>query len=145
MRDNSLLISLIRDRGHGRVDVDAAGNAVASYRLADELDIANFRAGLKAVARVHEAAGAERIVALSRRPLTWSRGEDFDAFLGAASRVLAGAARARRLLRPPDGQLPDGQRPGDARSPTRGASSTTPLGSGSATRAPSRPPRAPTR
>ena len=76
-----MLISLVRDRGHGRVDVDAAGNAVASYRLADELDIANFRAGLKAVARVHEAAGAQRIVALSRSPLTWSRGEDFNAFL----------------------------------------------------------------
>ena len=83
LRDSSLLISLVRDRGHGRVDVDAAGNAVASYRLADELDIANFRAGLKAVARVHEAAGAERIVALNRRPLTWSRDEDFNAFLGA--------------------------------------------------------------
>ena len=61
-RTTSGLIMLIRDRGHGRVDVDAAGNAVPSYRLADELDIANFRAGLEAVARVHEAAGAERIV-----------------------------------------------------------------------------------
>ena len=81
LRNNSLLILLIRDRGHGRVDVDAAGNAVASYRLADELDIANFRAGLEAVARVHEAAGAQRIVALSRKPLVWSRGEDFGAFL----------------------------------------------------------------
>ncbi len=81
LRNNSLLISLVRDRGHGRVDVDAAGNAVPSYPLTDELDIANFRAGLKAVARVHEAAGAQRIVALSRRPLTWSRGGDFDAFL----------------------------------------------------------------
>ena len=145
LRNTSLLISLIRDRGHGRVDVDAAGNAVPSYRLADELDVANFRAGLEAVARVHEAAGAQRIVALSRRPLAWSRGEDFDAFLSAASRVLAGAARARRLLRPSDGELPDGQAIRRARSPTRGASSTTPPGSGSATRAPSRPPRAPTR
>jgi choline dehydrogenase-like flavoprotein len=81
LRDTSLLISLIRDHGHGRVDVDAAGNAVTSYRLADELDVANFRTGLKAVARVQEAAGAERIVALSRKPLAWSRGEDFDGFL----------------------------------------------------------------
>jgi acyl-CoA reductase-like NAD-dependent aldehyde dehydrogenase/choline dehydrogenase-like flavoprotein len=80
-RETSGLIWLIRDRGHGRVDVDAAGNAVPSYRVADELDVANFRGGLQAVARVHEAAGAQRIVALSREPLTWSRGEDFDAFL----------------------------------------------------------------
>jgi acyl-CoA reductase-like NAD-dependent aldehyde dehydrogenase/choline dehydrogenase-like flavoprotein len=81
LRQSSLLIFLIRDRGHGRVDVDATGNAVASYRLTDELDVANFRAGLKAVARVHEAAGAKRILALSRRPLTWSRGESFEDFL----------------------------------------------------------------
>ncbi|MDX6637389.1 MAG: hypothetical protein QOJ01_900 [Solirubrobacterales bacterium] len=87
-RDTSGLIMLIRDRGHGRVDVDAAGNAVPTYPLTDELDVANFRAGLAAVAKVHEAAGAERIVTLSRAPLEWSRGEDFDGFLtaiGAAS------------------------------------------------------------
>jgi acyl-CoA reductase-like NAD-dependent aldehyde dehydrogenase/choline dehydrogenase-like flavoprotein len=80
-KTTSGLILLIRDRGHGRVDVDQAGNAVPSYRLADDLDIANFRAGLEAVARVHEAAGAERISALSRKRLAWTRGEDFDAFL----------------------------------------------------------------
>ena len=81
-KTTSGLILLIRDRGHGRVDVEQAGNAVPSYRLADDLDVANFRAGLEAVARVHEAAGAERITALSRKRLAWTRGEDFDAFLG---------------------------------------------------------------
>jgi acyl-CoA reductase-like NAD-dependent aldehyde dehydrogenase/choline dehydrogenase-like flavoprotein len=80
-RDTSGLIWLIRDRGHGRVDVDPGGNAVPTYRLTDELDLANFRAGLEAVARVHEAAGAQRIVALSRKELVWSRGEDFGGFL----------------------------------------------------------------
>jgi choline dehydrogenase-like flavoprotein len=80
-RNTSGLILLIRDRGHGWVDVDAAGNAVPSYRLVDDLDVANFRAGLEAVARVHEAAGAERITSLCRKRLAWTRGEDFDAFL----------------------------------------------------------------
>jgi acyl-CoA reductase-like NAD-dependent aldehyde dehydrogenase/choline dehydrogenase-like flavoprotein len=80
-RTTSALIMLIRDRGHGRVTVDAAGNAVPAYLLTDELDARNFRAGLEAVARVHEAAGAERIVALSRRALEWRRGEAFDDFL----------------------------------------------------------------
>ncbi len=79
-RNTSGLIFLIRDRGHGRVDVDAAGNAIPAYPLTDELDIQNFHAGLEAVARVHEAAGAERIVALQRKGLEWRRGEDFDAF-----------------------------------------------------------------
>ena len=45
LRDTSGLINLTRDRGHGRVDVDAAGNAVPTYRLTDDLDIANFRRG----------------------------------------------------------------------------------------------------
>ncbi len=81
-RVTSGLIMLIRDRGHGRVTIDVAGNAVPSYLLTDELDIKNFRAGLQSVARLHEAAGAERIVGLSHRPLEWHRGEDFDQFLG---------------------------------------------------------------
>ncbi len=80
-RTTAGLIMLIRDRGHGRVGIDAAGNAVPGYVLSDELDIRNFHAGLQAVARVHEAAGAERIVALARKGLEWRRGEDFDAFL----------------------------------------------------------------
>jgi acyl-CoA reductase-like NAD-dependent aldehyde dehydrogenase/choline dehydrogenase-like flavoprotein len=77
------LIFLIRDRGHGRVDVDAAGNAVPAYPLVDELDVSNFHAGLEAVAKVHEAAGADRIVALNRRQLEWRRGGDFARFLDA--------------------------------------------------------------
>jgi acyl-CoA reductase-like NAD-dependent aldehyde dehydrogenase/choline dehydrogenase-like flavoprotein len=75
------LIMLIRDRGHGRVAVDGDGNAVPEYLMRDELDVSTFRAGLEAVARLHEAAGAERIVALSRRPLEWRRGEDLATFL----------------------------------------------------------------
>ena len=82
-RKTSGLIFLIRDRGHGRVDVDAAGNAVPMYPLTDELDIGNFHAGLEAVAKVHEAAGADRIVALNRKPLAWERGEDLAGFLTA--------------------------------------------------------------
>ena len=81
LRNKSGLIWLIRDRGHGRIDVDAAGNPVPAYPLADQLDVANFRTGMEAVSRLHEAAGARRIVALSRKDLLWERGADFDAFL----------------------------------------------------------------
>ena len=49
--------------------------------MADELDVANFRAGLEAVARIHHAAGATRIGALARSRPLWVRGEDFEAFL----------------------------------------------------------------
>ncbi len=79
-RTTAALIMLIRDRGHGRVALDAAGGAAPAYLLRDELDLDNFHAGLVAVARIHEAAGAERIVALSRKPLEWRRGDDFEAF-----------------------------------------------------------------
>jgi choline dehydrogenase-like flavoprotein len=80
-RNTSGLIWLIRDRGHGQVDVDANGDPVPAYRLEDELDVSNFRAGMEAVARIHEAAGAQRIGAPGRRRLTWERGEDFGGFL----------------------------------------------------------------
>lgn len=80
LRRASTLIFLIRDRGAGRVTIDAAGEAVHSYRVEDELDQRNFRRGLAALARLHEAAGAQEIHALSRAPLAWRRGGDLDAF-----------------------------------------------------------------
>jgi len=82
LRYASTLIFLIRDRGEGRVTVDAAGEAVHSYRVEDELDRRNFRRGLAALVRIHEAAGARQIHALSRTPMAWRRGEDLDAFIG---------------------------------------------------------------
>jgi len=78
---SSTLIFLIRDRGAGRVTVDSAGEAVHSYRVEDELDQRSFRRGLDALARLHEAAGAREIHALSRAPLVWRRGDDLGGFV----------------------------------------------------------------
>jgi acyl-CoA reductase-like NAD-dependent aldehyde dehydrogenase/choline dehydrogenase-like flavoprotein len=75
-------INLTRDRGHGRVGIDASGYAVPQYPLADELDIRSFRRGLVEMIRLHEAAGAERIVALARKPTYWDRGDDLESFVG---------------------------------------------------------------
>ena len=80
-------INLTRDRGHGRVGIDEAGNAVAQYPLADELDVRNFRRGLVEMVRLHEAAGARRIVALARKPTYWERGQDLDAFADEVGRL----------------------------------------------------------
>jgi acyl-CoA reductase-like NAD-dependent aldehyde dehydrogenase/choline dehydrogenase-like flavoprotein len=80
-------INLTRDRGHGRVGIDEAGNAVAEYPLADELDIRNFRRGLAEMVRLHEAAGARRIIALARKPTYWERGQDVDAFVDEVERL----------------------------------------------------------
>jgi choline dehydrogenase-like flavoprotein len=75
------LIILIRDRGHGRVELDAHDNAAHFYPFEDPLDQRHFRQGLVEISRMHEAAGARRIVTLHRREHRWDRGDDFDAFL----------------------------------------------------------------
>jgi choline dehydrogenase-like flavoprotein len=77
----SPLIILIRDRGHGRVTIDADGNAVHAYPFTDDLDQRHFRRGLVELVRMHDAAGARRIITLHRRLTKWDRGEDLDAFM----------------------------------------------------------------
>jgi choline dehydrogenase-like flavoprotein len=76
-------VFLIRDRGAGRVTIDAAGNAVHHYPFDDALDQRVFRKGLVETARLHEAAGAQEIFTLHRTLQRWRRGEDLDAYLRA--------------------------------------------------------------
>jgi choline dehydrogenase-like flavoprotein len=78
-------INLTRDRGHGRVTVDAAGNPVVGYLMSDELDIRNFRRGLAELIRLHEAAGAERVVSIGRSAPIWERGDDLEGFIDAVT------------------------------------------------------------
>jgi len=78
-------INLTRDRGHGRVGVDGAGNAVPQYPLSDELDVRHMRRGLAEMIRLHEAAEAKRIVALARKAMYWDRGQDLEAFIDMVS------------------------------------------------------------
>ncbi|HET8975341.1 MAG TPA: GMC family oxidoreductase, partial [Solirubrobacterales bacterium] len=80
-------ISLTRDRGHGRVEVDAAGEAVPMYSVEDELDLENLRHGIEVQVRIHEAAGAHQIAPLAAGAPTWRRGDDLEAFIAAAQRI----------------------------------------------------------
>jgi choline dehydrogenase-like flavoprotein len=80
-------ICLLRDRGHGRVMVDANGEAVPFYSVEDELDLANLRLSIEKIARLHEAAGASEIVSLAARVPRWRRGDDLDRFIERAQRV----------------------------------------------------------
>ena len=91
-------IALLRDHGHGRVTIDADGNAVPSYALVDELDVRNTHRGLDAMARVHEAAGAEEIAGLCAGLPRWQRGDDLDAFVGDLAVHPAGGGRAPAVL-----------------------------------------------
>jgi choline dehydrogenase-like flavoprotein len=76
------LVFLIRDRGHGRVTIDAAGNPVHSYDISDAIDVKNFRRGLAECARLAGASGAQEIYTLHRKLVRWSRatGEDVEVF-----------------------------------------------------------------
>ncbi|HEX8075283.1 MAG TPA: GMC family oxidoreductase, partial [Thermoleophilaceae bacterium] len=81
------LISLIRDRGHGQVTVDANGESVPWYSVEDERDVANLRKGVEAQARLHHAAGAKAIYSLAGGLPSWRYGDDFDAFVERCWRV----------------------------------------------------------
>jgi choline dehydrogenase-like flavoprotein len=81
------LIALTRDRGHGRVGVDANGDAVPTYDVTDELDAANLRLGMEKIARMHDAAGARQIVSLAAGLPVWHAGQDLDAFVARIQRI----------------------------------------------------------
>jgi choline dehydrogenase-like flavoprotein len=80
-------IGLLRDRGAGQVTIDADGNAVHHYSLSDELDVRNTHRAIGAQARLHEAAGAEKIYALAAGMPHWRRGEDLEGFISHAQRI----------------------------------------------------------
>jgi acyl-CoA reductase-like NAD-dependent aldehyde dehydrogenase/choline dehydrogenase-like flavoprotein len=76
-------VGVTREHGHGRVEVDAAGNPVVHYPITDERDQRTLRQAVEELTRVHEAAGAREIVGSGMRAPDWTRGEDFEAFVAA--------------------------------------------------------------
>ena len=70
---------VLRDHGSGQVSIDDAGEAVHTYALTDERDVAAYRKGLRVMAKLHEAAGAEELW-FGATPRVWKRGEDLDAW-----------------------------------------------------------------
>ncbi len=75
-------VLLIRDHGHGRVSIDAAGNPVHEYPFDDARDLRIFRHGLEELVRLHEAAGANSVATFHRTLTPWRRdsGEPIDDF-----------------------------------------------------------------
>ncbi len=80
-------IGLLRDRGAGRVTIDADGNAVHHYSLTDELDVRNSHRAIDAQARLHQAAGALEIYSLASGLPSWRRGDDIEPFISRAQRA----------------------------------------------------------
>ncbi len=86
-RHGATFIGLLRDHGHGRVTIDHAGAAVPWYSLTDPIDVRNTHRAVEAQARLHEAAGAQQVVALAAGLPTWRWGDDLGAFVARAQRV----------------------------------------------------------
>ncbi len=85
------LIAIARDRGHGRVTVDGAGEPVISYPFDDQLDRRHLERGVAEMARIHEAAGAQEILGLTPQVPPWCRGDDLDAWIERLTAVPLGA------------------------------------------------------
>jgi choline dehydrogenase-like flavoprotein/heme-degrading monooxygenase HmoA len=78
----STFIWFLRDRGYGRISLDAAGNSVATYALTDETDQKNFRHATAEAVRIHEAAGAQEVyVSLAHGQIHWKRGQSLEGFI----------------------------------------------------------------
>jgi choline dehydrogenase-like flavoprotein len=86
-RFTGTFISLTRDRGAGRVSVDANGESVPTYAVTDPLDLENLRKGTEVQIRLHEAAGAHQIGPLAEGAPTWRRGDDLEAFIAGVQRI----------------------------------------------------------
>jgi choline dehydrogenase-like flavoprotein len=85
----------VRDRGHGTVGIDPDGAAMPAYAVQDELDVRNLHLAIEKLAELHEAAGAQEIVALAEGMPRWRRGEDLHGFVSAAQAVPLGAGGHR--------------------------------------------------
>ncbi len=81
---------IVREHAGGQVTIDEAGEAVHTYALTDARDVAAFRTGLRVMARLHEAAGAEEMW-YGTTPRVWRRGDDVEAWVDEVDQVPIGA------------------------------------------------------
>jgi choline dehydrogenase-like flavoprotein len=86
-RDYGSFIGLIRDRGHGRVTIDPAGETTAWYEINDELDVRNSQRAIEAQIRLHHAAGARGVRLLGHGLPAWQSGADLEKFIDQARRI----------------------------------------------------------
>ena len=87
MNRYATFIAIVRDRGHGRVEIDENGESVPYYPADDQLDVRHLQRGLRECTLLHEAAGAERIVSTPNQKITWwHRGDDVEQYI----RTIAG-------------------------------------------------------
>jgi choline dehydrogenase-like flavoprotein len=82
LRHVAPFISVARDHGEGQVVIDEHGRAVTRWSFDDEVDARMFKRAMVELAKLQRAAGAREIISFfQQQPLSWSEGEDFEAFL----------------------------------------------------------------
>jgi len=74
-------ISVARDHGEGEVVIDNYGRAVTRWSFADDTDARLFRRAMVELSKLHRAAGAKEMMTFHQKRISWSEGEDFDAYL----------------------------------------------------------------
>jgi choline dehydrogenase-like flavoprotein len=84
-------VSILREHGAGTVTVDERGRAVHSYELDDPRDRSALHRGIRALAELHLAAGAEELWMGSAAVPPFPRGHDLDAWLGLVTQLPIGA------------------------------------------------------
>ncbi len=94
-RNYATVIGLVRDRGCGRVTIDANGITVPSYAITDPLDRRHTALALEQQIRMHVAAGAHRVYALAQDIPVWRVGDDVEAFIAHVQRIPARAGGLR--------------------------------------------------
>ena len=87
VRYGGTFIGLLRDHGHGRVEIDANGQAVPYYDLTDELDVRNTHRAIDAQTRLHVAAGAREIQPMAAGTPRWRQGDDIEETIARWQRV----------------------------------------------------------
>lgn len=87
-------LAIVRDRDPGRIILRRDGTTEIRY-APGAADRELLRRAQVELARVHHAAGAERIIGLTTPPLDWEAGQDFSAYL---DRVAARPIEPNRVL-----------------------------------------------
>ena len=97
VRYGATFIGLLRDHGHGRVEIDRDGQAVPYYSLEDELDVRNTHRAIDTQSRLHAAAGAREIQPMAAGATGWRAGDDLEASIARWQRIPL-AAGGHRLF-----------------------------------------------
>jgi choline dehydrogenase-like flavoprotein len=87
VRRTAIAVARGQTRGHGRITLDASGEAVVHYSVSDPADVRDLRKGLEVLIRMQHAAGARAIYSVAAGLPRWRAGDDLDEFIAKVQRI----------------------------------------------------------